>query len=77
MRAVGTSDGLVDITALGDAVNVAARLASKARAGEILLSEQALQAAKTDPTGMEKRTLHLKGKSAPIDIRIMPVIPAT
>jgi len=73
--AVGTSDGVVDITALGDAVNIAARLASQAKEGEILMSEQTLIAARMDPTNLEKRSLHLKGKSAPFDVRVMRVAP--
>jgi len=36
--AMGAAGGLTDITALGDEVNTAARLASKAAAGEILAS---------------------------------------
>ena len=71
--AVGSSDGVVDITALGDAVNIAARLASHAKAGEILLSEQTLEAAKMDGSRLEKRTLNLKGKSAAFDVRVMKV----
>ena len=71
--AVGSSDGVVDITALGDAVNVAARLASKAKAGESLLSEETLRAAKVASSGMEKRSLELKGKSAAFDVRVMKV----
>lgn len=73
--AVGTSDGVVDITALGDAVNVAARLASQAKIGEILLSEQTLHAANIDASNLEKRSLNLKGKSAPFDVRVMQVTP--
>jgi adenylate cyclase len=34
------SEGVVDFTALGDSVNTAARLASSAREGEVLLSEK-------------------------------------
>jgi adenylate cyclase len=69
--AVGSSDGMVDITALGDAVNVAARLASLAKAGEILVSEETITKAKIDAEAMEKRTLELKGKSAPLHVRVM------
>jgi adenylate cyclase len=61
--AVGSSSGLVDITALGDAVNVAARLAASAGAGEILLSDETIHAAGIDAAGMEHRFLSLKGKS--------------
>lgn len=73
--AVGTSDGVVDITALGDAVNITARLASQANAGEILLSEQTLDVARMDLSNLEKRSLSLKGKSAPFDVRVMQVKP--
>ena len=71
--AVGTSDGMVDVTALGDAVNVAARLASQAKAGEILVSEQTLDAAEMDSSKLEKRSLELKGKSTPFDVRVIQV----
>jgi len=71
--AVGTSGGVVDITALGDAVNVAARLSSQAKAGEILLSEETLDSAKKDSSNLEKRKLELKGKSTTIDVRVMQV----
>lgn len=73
--AVGTPDGIVDITALGDAVNVAARLASQAKTGEIILSEQTLQAAKMNSSELEKRSLKLKGKRATIDVRVLHVTP--
>jgi adenylate cyclase len=73
--AVGTSDGMVDVTALGDAVNIAARLASQAKAGEILVSEETLHAAKMDSSNLEKRSLDLKGKSAAFDVRVMQVTP--
>ncbi|MEJ2759836.1 MAG: adenylate/guanylate cyclase domain-containing protein [Anaerolineales bacterium] len=68
--AVGTTDGMVDITALGDSVNVAARLASHAQEGEILLSEETTQTARLDNAQMEKRRLALKGKSAPMDVYV-------
>lgn len=71
--AVGSSDGVVDVTALGDAVNIAARLASNAKAGEVLLSEETLQVAKIASSNMEKRSLELKGKSAAFDVRVMKV----
>jgi adenylate cyclase len=73
--AVGTSNGVVDVTALGDAVNVAARLASMAKAGEILLSDETVRAAKVDASSMEKRTLNLKGKSDSFDVNVIRVTP--
>jgi adenylate cyclase len=68
---VGTADGLTDITALGDEVNTAARLSSHAAAGEILVSEHALQEAGIDFDGMEARRLELKGIGEPVAVRVL------
>ncbi|MGD2078181.1 MAG: adenylate/guanylate cyclase domain-containing protein [Chloroflexota bacterium] len=73
---VGREDGMIDITALGDEVNVAARLASNAAAGEIVVGESTAAAAALDTAGLEKRTLALKGKSEPRDVWVMRVGPA-
>ncbi len=70
---VGRDDDMIDITALGDEVNVAARLASNAAAGEIVLSESTVAGAALDAAGLEKRTLALKGKSEPMDVWVMTV----
>jgi adenylate cyclase len=70
---VGTGQELIEITALGDEVNVAARLASMAAAGEVVLSESTVQRAGLDTTGLEKRTLALKGKSKPMDVWVMSI----
>ena len=69
--ALGTADGLTDITAQGEEVNMAARLASQAAAGEILVSEQALLKASIDGAQLESRSLELKGISAPVPVRVM------
>lgn len=69
--AMGTAEGLIDISALGDEVNLAARLAAKAGAGEIILSEQALAAAGMDGSNLESRHLELKGISEPVSVRVM------
>ncbi|MBI3152028.1 MAG: adenylate/guanylate cyclase domain-containing protein [Chloroflexi bacterium] len=69
--AMGSADGLVNISAIGDEVNTAARLASKAAAGEIIVSEKALQQAHADGSGLEARSLELKGISEPIRVRVM------
>ena len=50
----------------GDEVNVAARLASKAAAGEVVLSESTVRKAGVDTADLEKRRLALKGKSEPM-----------
>lgn len=69
--AVGQSGGMVDITALGDNVNVAARLASSAAAGEVLITRETLASAGLDPAGLETRRLELKGKSEPVDVYVL------
>jgi adenylate cyclase len=66
--------GHTELTAVGDAVNVAARLASQADAGEVLVSTDAATASGLDPT-LERRTLELKGKELPtevVSVRISP-----
>jgi adenylate cyclase len=68
---LGSADGLTDITAVGDEVNLAARLGSKAGAGEIILSEQILQAAGTDGSNLESRKLDLAGLPNPVSVRVM------
>ncbi len=69
--AMGSPNGLVDISAIGEEVNTAARLASKAAAGEIILSEAALEQAHMDVSKLETRKLELKGISEPISVRVM------
>jgi adenylate cyclase len=69
---VGSSD-VTDITALGDAVNTTARLASQAKAGEILISSAAYSASKLDLGELERRTLELKGRSVPIETHVLKV----
>jgi adenylate cyclase len=59
---VGEGDA-VDFTALGDSVNTAARLASCAKAGEIVISSGAAKASKLDTAGLEERTLDLRGRA--------------
>ena len=71
---VTSAEGLVDIAVLGDSVNVAARLASLAQAGEVVLSEEVRQAAGISPEGMESRHMELKGRSEPVDIWALSVI---
>jgi adenylate cyclase len=68
---VGTKDGVIDITALGNTPNTAARLASLAAKGEILISESAFEAAGLDVGETEKRSLTLKGVSEPVPVRVL------
>jgi adenylate cyclase len=67
---VGNEASTMDFTALGDNVNITARLASEAGAGEILISEAAYSAAHLQIENLEHRQLELKGKSEPIGVYI-------
>jgi adenylate cyclase len=69
--AIGTAEGLTDISAKGEEVNMTARLASKAGVGEIIVSEPALKAAGIDGNDLEARSLELKGFSEPVIARVM------
>ena len=68
--AVGSDSTVADFTALGDAVNVTARLASLAGAGEALISEAASTASGTDLRDLERRKLSLKGRDATLAVRV-------
>jgi adenylate cyclase len=72
--AMGSADGLVNISAIGDEVNLAARLASKAAEGEIIVSEVALKQAGMDGSGLESRSLELKGISAPVAVKVIKTV---
>ena len=56
-----------EVTALGDAVNVTARLASVAAAGEVLVSAASAAAAALDPS-LDRSSLGLKGKQHPTEV---------
>ena len=70
--AVG-SGGVSDITALGDDVNLTARLAATASAGEILITEATRAASGLSTDGLEPRHLTLKGRDAPADVWLMHI----
>jgi adenylate cyclase len=69
----GSEDSVTDITALGDNVNVAARLASLAAPGEALISEVAYAAGGADLGDLERRQLDLKGRNEPVPARVLRV----
>jgi adenylate cyclase len=69
---LGSEQGTTDITVLGDAANIAARLSTKAGVGEVLISEPAFSAAEMQLGDLEKRTLNLKGRSEPMVVWVLP-----
>jgi adenylate cyclase len=71
MGAVGEGSQ-TQLTAVGDAVNTTARLASVAGAGEILVTVDAAQAAGLDPD-LPRRSLELKGKQEVTEVVTLTV----
>ena len=71
--AVGTAEH-VEFTALGDAVNIAARLASAAGPGEVLVTESAARASNLQVDGLERRHLDLKGKTEATDVLVLTLL---
>ncbi|HUP01962.1 MAG TPA: adenylate/guanylate cyclase domain-containing protein [Gemmatimonadota bacterium] len=69
----GAEDTVSDITALGDNVNVTARLASMAVSGEALISETTYAAGGEDFGELEQRRLELRGRSESISARVLRV----
>ena len=64
-------DIVSDFTALGDAVNTTARLASEAASGELLLSLYAARSAGADTSGLETRTVSVRGRKEPVSVAVM------
>lgn len=71
--AVGNAEGISEIAMLGDTANTTARLASAAKAGEILVSQPMAERAKLETDGLEKRSLELKGKTEPVDVWVLKI----
>jgi class 3 adenylate cyclase len=65
----GTPMRIYDMTALGDTVNIAARFASVAEQGAIVMSTATCLASSIDWT-TEKKHLQLKGIGSPIEAHV-------
>jgi adenylate cyclase len=59
--ATGLGTAVDDFTALGDAVNITARLASAAAAGEVIVSVATAEAAGMTTDQLERRTVAIRG----------------
>jgi class 3 adenylate cyclase len=71
--AVGAAEGVTEIAVLGIAPTLCARLSSKAAAGEILISEDAVKSGNLNVKGLESRSLELKRVSQPVTVSVMKV----
>lgn len=67
---VGSGDRL-DFSALGDTVNVAARLGSVAGPGELVVSEMAWAAGGGADEPVERRTIEVVGRAAPLPVVVV------
>ena len=67
----GAEGTVTDLAALGYEVNITARLSSRAAAGEVLISEVACLASGLDLAHLERRRVPLKGRTDPLDVRVM------
>ena len=67
---VGTGP-IVDFTALGDAVNVAARLQSHAQDGQVVLAAELYDLIEGEHPGAVRSTIEVRGREAPVDIAVL------
>ena len=65
------SEAHVDFTALGDTVNIAARLSSAAAVGETLVTLEAAASANLEAARFDRRELALKGRNAPTSVLVV------
>jgi adenylate cyclase len=69
--ATGPAGTVDDFTALGDAVNTTARLASSAVAGEVIVSVAAAEAAGSATGSLERRRVEIRGRVEPIEVIVI------
>jgi adenylate cyclase len=67
---VGSRDSVSEIAVLGNDANLAARLSSQAKPGEVIISEATAASAGFEGEGLEPRSLSLKGYSEPVPVRV-------
>jgi class 3 adenylate cyclase len=68
---VGADEGIADVRAIGDSVNVAARLSSAAAPGEALVSSAAWEAAGESPGGPRVARAPAEGQAEPLQVAVL------
>ena len=71
------SGTVLDFTALGDAVNVGARLQSLASPGEVVLSSELYGLVEPDRPGARSDVVQVKGRDEPVQVAVLTVSPAS
>jgi adenylate cyclase len=72
---VGHGEGVNEIAVLGSAANLAARLSSEARQGEVLISQDAMLCANHSGEGLQHHELDLKGISGSVAVQGLRIEP--
>ena len=67
------SGTVMDFTALGDAVNIGARLQSYASAGEVVLASELYALVAADHPGARSECVEVRGRDDPVDVRVLTV----
>ncbi|MEA3055817.1 MAG: hypothetical protein QOD30_1249, partial [Actinomycetota bacterium] len=65
------SGTVLDFTALGDAVNTAARLQSEAAPGEVVLLAEVYDLVAAEHPGASRKRVEVRGRDAPVDIAVL------
>jgi adenylate cyclase len=71
------SGTVLDFTALGDAVNVGARLQSHASAGEVVLASDLYGLVAADHPGARSERVEVRGRDEPVDVHVVTVRAST
>jgi adenylate cyclase len=65
------SGTVVDLTALGDAVNVASRLQSTARVGQVVLAEPLYSLVQDEHPGAARSCVEVRGREEAVDVAVL------
>ena len=64
-------EGIVDFTALGDPVNLAARLQTEAAGGEVVVADDVHEEVARRFPGAPVKTVSVRGREAPVTVRVI------